>query len=196
MPSGSAGCLATVSGTRSAIAMCRRSNVLPCAILRRSGPSREQSGTSWQTETRPLLWAGPAWKCRSASLWQTEKRTSTRTSPASFRSCWVGRYCPFWFEPLSSSHLLGPQAGRTEEQRSSAMTMTTWLFGSLAQAIEDGRWRQPITLGTDGSVRAPAGCWPDWCHATRSAGWMCRPPRAASQPQGRLLRALDTRPRL
>jgi hypothetical protein len=55
---------------------------------------------------------------------------STRTSPAFSGSCWVGKYRPFWFEPLSFFHLLGPQAGRTEEQRSSAMTMTVWPFGS------------------------------------------------------------------
>lgn len=52
----------------------------------------------------------------------------------------------------------GPQAGRTEEQRSSAMTMTARPFGSLAQAIEGAGWRQSIKPGTLDSVRAPAGC--------------------------------------
>ena len=32
----------------------------------------------------------------------------------------------------------GPQAGRTEEQRSSAMTMTAWPFGSHAQSAKEG----------------------------------------------------------
>jgi hypothetical protein len=33
---------------------------------------------------------------------------------------------------LSFSHLLRPQAGCTEEQRSSAMTLMAWPFGSFA----------------------------------------------------------------
>jgi hypothetical protein len=55
------------------------------------------------------------------------------TSLAFSGFCWVGKCRPFWFWPLSFSHLLGPQAGRTEEQLSSTITMTAWPFGSFTQ---------------------------------------------------------------
>ena len=55
------------------------------------------------------------------------------TSSAFSGFCWVGKYHPFWFEPLSFLYLLRPQAARTEEQLSSTITMTAWPFGSRAK---------------------------------------------------------------
>ena len=133
-PSGSAGC--PVSGMWSgpapwnAIAMRRRSSVPPCAILRRSGIWREQPGILSLTGSRPLPWAVHAWKRQLASWRQSGSRTSMPTSPAPSGSCWVVKSHPSCSSPWSFLRLLRPQAGHAEEQWSSAMTMTTWPFGS------------------------------------------------------------------
>ena len=84
----------------------------PYAILQKNGTSQKQLGTSLQTGSLPSLWAEPFWKRQSASSWQTGRRTLTLTFPAFSGFCWVGKCRPFWFEPLSFSHLLRPQAGR------------------------------------------------------------------------------------
>ena len=70
-------CERTRSGPASwnVIAMPRRSNVLPCAILRRNGTSREQPGTSSRTGSLPSPWAAHAWARQLPSSWQTGRRT-------------------------------------------------------------------------------------------------------------------------
>lgn len=124
-PTGSASCLATVSGTLSepaslnVFATNSLLSVLLCAILRLSALLWEPPETSSQSGIRPWPSAGHAWTRRSVSLQRIGKWISLPPSPV--LSGFGSVYRPWSFSPLSLSRLMGPQAGQTEEQRSSAM---------------------------------------------------------------------------